>query len=173
MTPILGWHRSTVPRILQAGIHSIAEGISNRVPVIVVINLIAALATWWPGWPRLQWLAWTMAALTACATILIVADFWTSPLPWRSMEQRGFGRKRDALLHSIRYNLIDETISERTIPLGCSAMIVIFFTGFLATGSNWLGIATFVLIICWSRVLAEKEQWPLVEPSDSDNRDSA
>jgi hypothetical protein len=104
------------------------------------------------------------------AALVIFADFWSSPLPWRSVEQRGLKRNRDLLFRSISYHLVDETISERTIPLGCSAFVVILVTGFVTTASGWLGIATLALIGSWAAVLEEKAQWPPLEdekPSDS------
>lgn len=107
-----------------------------------------------------------MALATASAAIIIAADFWTSSLPWRSLEQRGLKRNRDWLFRSVRYQLIDETVSERTIPLGCATFIVIIVTGFIATASGWLALATMMLIGSWAAVIEEKEQWPPVEAGD-------
>ena len=104
---------------------SFVATIRRRVPRIVTINLVIALAVWWLGWPSLAWLVGGIAVATAIGALIIAADFWTSGLPWRSLEQRGLTRNRDWFFRSLRYHLIDETVSERTIPLGCATFIVI------------------------------------------------
>lgn len=142
---------------------SLAAWIIRYVPKIVAINLVAALAAWWFGGP-LQWFAGGLAAATAIAALIVFLDFWTSRLPWRSIEQRGLSRNRDYVSRSVRYALFDETVSERTIPLGCPTLIVVIVTGFITTAAGLLAMATLILIGSWAAVLQEKELWPPVEP---------
>lgn len=143
----------------------LAAWIQRNVPWIVGANLLAALATWWID-GLAQWVAGTLAAATAMAALVIFIDFQTTGLPWRSVQQLGLKRNRDFIFRSVRYQLIDEIISERTIPLGCPTFVVLLVTGFVSTASGFLALATLALIAVWGGNLAELEQWPPVAPEE-------
>jgi len=149
----------------------LAAAIGRLTPRIVAVNLTAAVAIWWLDWPPLFWLAGAMAVATTVAAAVTALDYWTSPLPWRSLEQRGLKRKRQWLFRSIRYHVVDETVTERTLPLGCATFLVVVVTGFVTTAAGWLGIATMVFLTGWGTVLQENEQWPPVEPVNSSDPD--
>lgn len=91
-------------------------------------------------------------------------DYWTSRRAWRSTQALGLERHRDYFVRSFRYQLIDETVSERTWPLGVPALVVMLVTGAFSTNAGLLSMATLLLVMSWGGVLRQHELWPPVEP---------